>query len=193
MSRRASAAAAAPLVGVGAALAFSAATATTWVREPVARTIGDAAVDEVVTTTGTQLVPLAIVAGLAALLCGLAMLVTRGMARRIVALLLTVSGICATVAATFALIRAFALDGGLTAAVWIAPLAAVVVTAAGMLGLGAPARRLPARYDVGVDPTDREWRMAADDDDARSTPDGEWRPHPGADHSEAHPSDGTAG
>lgn len=171
MSRHARAAGAAPLIGLGAALAFSAATATTWVRAATTRTIGNAAVDEVVATSGMQVVPLAIVAGLGALLCGLAMLVTRGTARRIVALLTTVAGIGATVAAALGLVRALALDGALTPAVWVAPVAAAAIVAGGLLGLGSPAPRLPERYDVDVDPADREWRMAADDADAQR-PDG---------------------
>ena len=171
MSRRARPAAAAPLIGICAALAFSAATATTWVRAATTRTIGEATVDEVMATTGMQVVPLAIVAGLAALLCGLAMLVTRGTARRIVALLATITGICATVAAALGLARAFALDGALTPAIWVVPVAAAGIVASGLLGLGAPAPRLPDRYDIDVDSADREWQLAAAHADAQR-PDG---------------------
>ena len=91
MSRRGRASAAAPVVGIVSTLAFSTAVASVWVRQSVTRTIGDAAVDETVTTTGMELVP---------------------------------------------------------------------------LGVGATTQRMPARYDVDVDPADQEWQMATDPGDA---------------------------
>jgi hypothetical protein len=167
MSRRSRATAAAPIVGVVAAALYSTTIATTWVQRSVTRTVGDAAVDETVTTTGMELVPLGVVAGLAAVVCGVGMLATRGTARRIMALLVTCSGIAAVAAAVVGALRAVAADGAVTIAPWIALPAAVVLMAAGALGMGPPARRMPTRYDVDVDPADREWQMATDPGDAQ--------------------------
>lgn len=167
MLRLGRASGAAPFLGIVASLLFSTAIATTWVEQMATRTVGDATVDETVTTTGMELVPLSVVAGLAAVVCGVGLLATRGAARRLAALLLTCSGIGAIAAAVAGVMRAVAMDGGLTVAPWIALPAAIALTAAGVLGLGPPARRLPARYDVDADPADQEWRMATDPGDAR--------------------------
>lgn len=166
MSRRSRATAAAPVVGIVSTLAFSTAVASVWVRQSVTRTIGDAAVDETVTTTGMELVPLGVVAGLVAVMCGVGVLATRRTARRIAASLLACSGIAAIAAAAVGVQRAAAMDGGLTVAPWLAVAAAVILTAAGALGVGATTQRMPARYDVDVDPTDQEWQMATDPGDA---------------------------
>jgi hypothetical protein len=167
MSRRSRATAAAPIVGVVAAALYSTTIATTWVQRSVTRTVGDAAVDETVTTTGMELVPLGVVAGLAAVVCGVGMLATRGTARRIMALLVTCSGIAAVAAAVVGALRAVAADGAVTIAPWLALPVAIVLMAAGVLGMAPPARRLPTRYDVGVDPADREWQLATDPGDAQ--------------------------
>lgn len=167
MSRRSRATAVAPILGIVAALAYSTAIATPWVEQLVTRAVGDATVEERVTTTGMELVPLGVVAGLAAVVCGVAVLATRGMPRRIVALLLTCSGAGAIAAAVVGTMRAVAMDGEVTIAPWVAVPAAIALAAAGMLGLGPPARRMPPRYDVDVDPADREWQMATDPGDAR--------------------------
>jgi hypothetical protein len=158
---------AAPFLGIVASLVFSTVIATAWVEQSRTRTVGGATVDETVTTTGMELVPLGVVAGLAAVVCGVGVLATRGTARRLAALLLTCSGIGAIGAAVAGVMRAVAMDGGLTVAPWIALPAAIALTAAGLLGLGPPARRMPARYDVDADPGDQEWRMATDPGDAR--------------------------
>ena len=158
---------AAPFLGIVASLVFSTVIATAWVEQSRTRTVGGATVDETVTTTGMELVPLGVVAGLAAVVCGVGMLAARGTARRLAALLLTCSGIGAIGAAVAGVMRAVAMDGGLTVAPWIALPAAIALTAAGLLGLGPPARRMPARYDVDADPGDQEWRMATDPGDAR--------------------------
>ena len=162
MSRRSRATAAAPVVGVAAALAFSAAIATAWVTRPETRTIGEATVEETLATTGMELVPLAVVAALAAVACGVGMLATRGAVRRVVAVLLACAGVGTVAAAATGLSRALALDGAMTAAPWIALPAGALVVAAGVLALGPPAARMPARYDVDAEPADREWDMASD-------------------------------
>jgi hypothetical protein len=158
MTSRDSAVAAAPVVGVAAAMVFAGALATTWVEERLTHTVGDVAVAETRTTTGMELVPLGVVVGLVAVLCGVGVLATRGAARRAAAVLLTIAGGCALAAA--------AVDGRVAAAPWIAVPAAVVVVTAGIFGHGSAARRMPARYDVDVAPGDREWQMAADPGDA---------------------------
>jgi hypothetical protein len=166
MTSRDSAVAAAPVVGVAAAMVFAGALATTWVEERLTHTVGDVAVAETRTTTGMELVPLGVVVGLVAVLCGVGVLATRGAARRAAAVLLTIAGGCALAAAAVGVFRAIAMDGRVAAAPWIAVPAAVVVVTAGIFGHGSAARRMPARYDVDVAPGDREWQMAADPGDA---------------------------
>jgi Tryptophan-associated transmembrane protein (Trp_oprn_chp) len=160
-------AAAAPIAGIVAAMVFAGALAATWVEQRLTRTVGDVAVGEMRTTTGMELVPVGVVAGLVAVLCGVAVLVTRGMTRRVAAVLLAVSGGGVVAAAVVGVFRAVAMDGRITAAPWIAGPAAVVVVAAGVLGWGSTARGMPARYDVDATPGDQEWQMATDPGDAR--------------------------
>jgi hypothetical protein len=166
MTSRDSAVAAAPVVGVAAAMVFAGALAATWVEQRLTHTVGDVAVAETRTTTGMELVPLGVVVGLVAVLCGVGVLATRGAARRAAAVLLTIAGGCALAAAAVGVFRAIAMDGRVTVAPWLAVPAAVVVVTAGILGRGSTARRMPARYDVDVAPGDREWQMAAEPGDA---------------------------
>jgi hypothetical protein len=136
MGRRARTSAAAPIAGIVAAMVFAAVLAAPWVERRVTRMVGDVAVDEMRATTGMELVPLGVVAGLAAVLCGVGMLATRGVARRAAALVTVAAGGGVVVAAVVGLLRAFAMDGRITAAPWIAAPAAVAVVAAGVLGRG---------------------------------------------------------
>lgn len=166
MRSRGKAATIAPIVGVIAAMVFTATIAATWVDQPLTRSVGDVAVTETHTTAGMELAPVGLVVGLAAVLCGLMLLATRGRARRIVALLLAIAGSGAAVAAAVGVSRAMAMDGRVTVAAWVAVPAAVAVVAAGVLGLGPTERHMPARYDVDVAPGDREWQLATDPGDA---------------------------
>ena len=166
MSGRARPAGAAGFVVVLAAVVLCAATAASWVDQPVTRTVGDAAIREIRATAGTQLAPLGLVAGLAALLCGLALFVTRGDARRVVALLSVGAGVGAIVVIASGIIRAMARDGHLTVAPWLAAVASVAALAGGLLGFGRPRRRMPTRYDVDVQPADTEWQLAAEESDS---------------------------
>jgi hypothetical protein len=153
---------AAPIGGVVAAMAFTAAVASTWVAQPVTRTVGDVAVTETRTTAGMELAPVALILGMVAVVFGLGSLATHGMARQIAAMILAVTGGGAVVAVVVAISRAVAMDGRLTAAPWIAAPAAVAVAAAGVFGRGRTGRRMPKRYDVDADPGDREWQLATD-------------------------------
>ncbi|HSK91740.1 MAG TPA: hypothetical protein VK875_10545 [Euzebyales bacterium] len=167
MSARARAVTAAPVAAIAGALWFAAAVAGTWVERPLTRTVGDVALNEVETVSGTELVPVGVVIGLVALLCGVGVLATRGAARRGVSLLVVIGGGSAVAAAATGFVRANALDGAVTTAPFGAALAALVILAGGLLGLGGSARRLPSRYDVAADPGDREWQLASDPGDAQ--------------------------
>ena len=146
---------------------FAGALAATWVERRLTRTVGEVAVGEVQVTTGMELVPLGVVAGLVAVLCGVAVLATRGAARRVAAALLVLSGAGMVTAVAVGAVRAMAMDGRVTAGPWIAGPAALVVVIAGVLTWGPTTRRMPARYDVDVTPGDQEWQMAVDPGDAR--------------------------
>lgn len=167
MRDRGRAAAAAPIAGIAAAMVFAGALAAAWVERRLTRTVGDVAVSETQTMTGMELVPLGVVAGLMAVLCGIGVLATRGAARRVAAVLLIIAGGGAVAAAAVGGFRAIAMDGRPTVALWIAAPAAAAVVAAGILALGPTGRRMPTRYDVDVAPGDDEWRMATDPGDAR--------------------------
>jgi hypothetical protein len=151
------------LAVVGALLLLGAAAAS-WVDQPVARAIGDVAVAETRATPGMELSPLTAVAALAGVIAGVALLLVRGAARRIVALLAVAVGIAAVTAVGIGIARAFGLDGQVSLAPWIALVAAAALLAAGLVGFGRPGRRLPARYDVAADPGDEEWRIAVEPD-----------------------------
>lgn len=153
-----------PLLAVVCALVLLGATAASWVDQPVARSVGDVAVSDTRATPGMELSPLTVVASLAGVGCGLALLLVRGAARRVVALLASASGVAAVVAVSVGIARAFALDGAVSAAPWIALASATGLAAAGLAGFGRPGRRLPARYDVAADPGDDEWRIAVESD-----------------------------
>jgi hypothetical protein len=167
MPGRSNAAASAPIVGIIAAVVFAGTLASAWVEQRLTRTVGDVAVDEMLTTTGMELVPLGVVAGLTAVVCGVVVLVTRGVARRVAAVLLAASGGGLVVTAGLGAVRATAMEGRITPAPWAAGLSALVAVAAGALAWGSTGRRMPARYDVDPPPDDREWQMAADPGDAR--------------------------
>lgn len=161
MARPAEPAAGAPFLGVAGALALLGAATTTWLERAVPRAVGDVAVTATVATEGTDISPLMVVAALAGLVCSVALLLTRRGARRVVALLLVVTGVWSVGVVVVGLARAHALDGVPTAAPWIGLLGAALILVAGLLAIGRPGRRLPARYDVGVAPEDTEWRMAS--------------------------------
>ena len=165
MARPGEPGAAAPFLGVGGALVLLGAATTTWLERAVPRVVGDVAVTATEVTVGTDISPLMVVAALAALVCSVALLLTRHGARRIVALLLVVTGVWAVGSVAVGVSRARVLDGVQTAAPWIALLGAAGVLGAGLLAFGRPGRRLPARYDVGAPPEDTEWRMASGADD----------------------------
>jgi hypothetical protein len=160
--RRSKVAATAPIAGITAAMVFAGGLAAAWVQQQLTRTVGDVVVDETQATTGMELVPLGVVAGLAAVVCGVGLLIIRGVGRRVAAVLLMMSGAAAVIAVALGVARAIALDGRITAAPWIAGPAAGVVMAAGALAWGPTARRMSARYDVDAPAEDREWQMAAD-------------------------------
>lgn len=168
MARPADPGAAAPFLGVAGALALLGAATTTWLERPVPRSVGDVAVTATEATAGTDISPLMVVAALAGLICSVALLLTRRGARRVVALLVVLTGVWSVGAVTVGLTRVRTLAGVPTAAPWIGLLGAGLILAAGLLAFGRPGRRLPARYDVGVTPDDAEWRMAsgAEADDA---------------------------
>jgi hypothetical protein len=167
--RRSKVAATAPIAGITGAMVFAGALAAAWVQQRLTRTVGDVAVGETQATTGMELVPLGVVAGLTAVVCGISVLITRGVARRVAAVLLVVSGAGAVTAVALGVVRAIGLDGRITAAPWIAGPAAGVVVAAGLLAWGPTARRMPARYDVDAPAEDREWQMAADPGDTQAS------------------------
>lgn len=155
-----------PLLGVACALLLLGAAAASWVDQPVARSVGDVAVAATRATPGMELSPLTAVASLAGVGCCLALLLVRGAARRIVALLAGAAGVVAVVAVSVGISRALAVDGAVSLAPWIALAAATGMLAAPLAGFGRPGRRLPARYDVAAEPGDDEWRIAADPDGA---------------------------
>jgi len=169
--RRSRVSATAPIAGIMAAMVFAGALAAAWVQQRLTRTVGDVAVGETQATTGMELVPLGVVTGLTAMVCGVGVLITRGFTRRVAAVLLVMSGAGAVTAVALGVVRAVALDGWITAAPWIAGPAAGVVVVAGLLAWGPTARPMPARYDVDAPAEDSEWQMAADPGDT-GHPDG---------------------
>lgn len=167
MARRADAGGLAPLLGVIGALGLLGATAASWIDQPTARAIGDVAVADVRATPGFELSPLAAVAALAGLLCDVALLATRGRARRIVSLLTVGVGLGAVVAVSVGIGRLWSLDGTPTVAPWLAVAASAGMVGAGVLGVGRPPGRLSARYEVNAPPGDDEWEIASDPDERR--------------------------
>lgn len=167
MARRPDAAGFGPILLVLSALGLLASTASGWIEQPTTRAIGDVAVAEVRVTPGVEVVPLAVVAALGGLACGVALLIARGAVRRMVSLLAVGIGVAAVGVAGVGVSRLPRLDGVWTPAPWLALASSAAMLAAGLLGLGGPARRLPARYDVDVPPEDAEWDNAADPDDVR--------------------------
>jgi hypothetical protein len=161
MARRAESATG-PFVAVAAALATAGATAATWVSQPATRAVGDVAVVETRATEGTEIAPLALVAGLGGLLLALALFATRGTVRRIVALLLVVAGAVALGSVGVAIPDALAAEGTATAWPWIAAASAVALVGSGLWTFGRPGRRMAPRYDVGGPTGDEEWQMASD-------------------------------
>lgn len=162
MARRADLSAIGPFVGVVCALLLLGAGAATWVSEPVARSVGEVALVERRATTGMEVAPLTVVAALAGVVCSVSLLATKGRVRRSVALVLVVVGLVGVLTVGAGLSRLRLLDGAVTPAPWLALTAGVGVLAAGLVGLRTPGRRLPARYEVGVAPTDTEWRLASE-------------------------------
>jgi hypothetical protein len=154
-------------MGVVGALGLLGATAASWIDQPVARAIGDVAVADIRATPGFELTPLAAVAALAALVCDVALLITRGPARRILALLAVGVGVCAVVVVGVGIGRLAGVDGTPTLAPWLAAAASAGMVAAGLLGIRRPARRLPARYEVDAPPGDAEWEIASEPDEPR--------------------------
>lgn len=167
MARRPDAAGFGPILVVLSALGLLASTASGWIEQPTTRAIGDVAVAEVRVTPGIEVAPLAVVVALGSLACGVALLITRGAARRMVSLLTVGIGVAAVVVVGVGVIRLPRFDGVWTPAPWLALASSAAMLAAGLLGLGGPVRHLPARYDVDAPPDDAEWEIAADPDDAR--------------------------
>lgn len=161
MARRADAAALGPFLGVVGSLVLLGAGAAAWIEEPVARSVGDVAVAETRTVPGVEIAPLIVVTALTGLLCSIGLLATRRAARRAASLLLAVAGGAAVVAVASGMAAARGMDGGRTAAPWLAAVGAAAVLMGGLAGFGRHGRRLPARYDVDVAPQDAEWRMAS--------------------------------
>jgi hypothetical protein len=148
-------------------MAFTAAVASAWVEQPVTRTVGEVAVTETRTTSGMEVAPAGLIVGLVAVLFGLGVLATRGVARQMIAMILAVAGGGAVVTAAVGVSRVVAMDGRVTAAPWIAVPAGAAVVAAGVLARGVSGRRMPKRYDVDADPGDDEWQLATDPGDRR--------------------------
>jgi hypothetical protein len=162
MSRRAEIATLAPFVGVGCALLMLGAGSATWTYEPVARSVGDVALIDTTATAGVEVAPLVVVVALAAAVGSIGLLVTRGGARRMVAVLVVVVGAAGIAVVGVGITRVLATDGTVTAAPWLTAVGAAGVLSAALVSSGRPPRRMPARYEVDAAPADDEWQLASD-------------------------------
>lgn len=164
MARRADAARLAPFVVVVGGLVLLGAVAAPWYEEAEQRLLpGDLAVMDMTATTGMELVPWSVVAALAALVCGVGMLVARGGLRRAVSVLALPAGLAGLLASSAPAIES-SIDGTVTVAPSLAAFAGLIILLGGLAGLVGPGPWMPSRYDVDVAPADAEWRMASADD-----------------------------
>lgn len=147
-------------------LALVGGTSADWVRQEATRAVAGVAVPEVTTTAGATFAGGAVAAGLLALLGAVALAVTRGVARRVAALVVAAVGVVAAVVVALGALQAWSAPGAVTAApgVALAGAAAVVAGAAGALRRPAARPALGARYTVEGD-ADDEWRLADADED----------------------------
>lgn len=158
-------------VAVGLALVgglvVAGATSGHWVTAEELRAVGGVEVREPQGTAGIDLAPQGVAAGVLGALGGLALVVARGRGRRLVGVLLGLTGV-ATVGIVALGVRA-ALDepGQLTAAPGLAVLGGLAVAAGGLVALRRPAPPpvLGARYSIDEDAAteDDEWGMAGED------------------------------
>lgn len=169
MARQADAAGLAPFLAVAGGLVLLGASAVAWFERSGSRAIGDVLVAQPETATGIEMAPSTVVVALSGLVCGLAMLVTRGTVRRVIALLAAVAGLVGVVVVGAVGIELDPSAGAFTAAPVVAAVGAAGVLVAGLAGMVRPGLRMPARYDVGASPEDDEWRMASVGDEAGRT------------------------
>lgn len=153
-------------IAVGAGLLLLLTSAAGWVDGVDARDIGGVVVREPTSTSGTQFAPSGVVFGLVALAGGVALGFIRGGARRIVGVVVALSGMAAVVVLAAGVAKAAGAKGSLTPAPAFAVACAVAVTFAGWLALRGPGTPpVASRYRVEQEqPGDDEWSLATEDD-----------------------------
>lgn len=166
-----------PPVAVGLAvvggLVLVGATSGNWVMAESVRDVGGVELVAPQGTTGLEVAPQAVAAGVLGALGGLALAVARGRGRRLIGVLLLVAGASACVVVGVGVTRSLAEPGRLTPAPWIALGGAGMVVAAGVVAWRRPSPppALGDRYTVeGDEAADDEWRLASDEGSGGSTP-----------------------
>lgn len=169
-----------PPVAVGLAvlggLVLVGATSGNWVMAEGVRDVGGVELAAPQGTTGLELAPQGVAAGVLGALGGLALAGARGRGRRLIGILLLLAGLGAGVVAIMGVNRGLAEPGHLTAAPWIALGGAGMIVAAGVVAWRRPSPppALGDRYTVEGDEAadDEEWRLASDEGSGESTPQG---------------------
>lgn len=161
---------AAPGVATIAGLVLLLAAAGAWVAGEDVREIGEVLVTEPVAMSGTQFAPTAVVFGLAGLLGGVVLGLTRGAARRVVAGLTVATAAGAIAVLALGLGRALQADGAVTPAPYFALAAAFALLVAGIAGVRGPQRPPDrSRYRVAEEhAVDDEWGLASAEDEPQA-------------------------
>lgn len=168
-----------PPVAVGLAvvggLVLVGATSGNWVLAESVRDVGGVELVAPQGTTGLEMAPQGVAAGVLGALAGLALVVARGRGRRLIGVLLLLVGVAACVVVGIGVTRSLAEPGQLTPAPWIALVGAGMIVAGGAVAWRRPSppRALGDRYTLeGDEAADDEWRLASDEGSGGSTPQG---------------------
>lgn len=148
----------------GLLLAYGGAGA--WVRTTSVRDIGGVEVPSTVVLQGGEFAPLALPAGLIVVVLGVAALVARGRARRVLAGVGAVAALAGVWLVAAGLPGAMSEAGSLSAAPWAALFGGALGLAGAALTVRAPRAQplLDDRYTVeGAPGEDAEWELAAEE------------------------------
>jgi hypothetical protein len=144
-------------------------TSASWVRDATVRDVAGVAVAAETNVPGTRLEGWLVGAGVAAVLCGLALLLPAPRLRRALAVLTAAVGLAGLAGVTRGALRAVELPGALSSGPGIAAVGALAVLAGAVLVLRRPREHpaLPPRYDLDAeDASQHEWQRASVEPDA---------------------------
>jgi hypothetical protein len=162
---------AAVLLGIVGGLLVLGGTTASWVAERGVEDVAGVPIESVEVRSGAEFAPVALPAGLAAVVVSLALALPVAGLRLVLGVSLVLLGGAAGVALAIGAVEAAGLGLGLEPAVIAAATGAVAVAAAGVLSLRpAPAPRLSARYDLDAEDPDDEWDLASAEDDPPEQP-----------------------